>query len=72
MDRVQTIQKLSEDVGIDPSSIQGMINRGELTKYHKPGFARVFVDPDEFYALIEKVNNSDDSISFDLESFLVS
>lgn len=72
MDRVQTIQKLAEDVGIDPSSIQGMINRGELTKYHKPGFARVFVDPDEFYAQIEKVNDTDCSVDFNLDNFLVS
>ncbi len=72
MNRVQTIQKLAEDVGIDPSSIQAMLKNGELTKYKKPGFTRVFVDPDEFYAKIEKVSAGDDNVDFDLDAFLVS
>jgi len=72
MNRVQTIQKLAEDVGIDPSSIQAMLKNGELTKYRKPGLKRVFVDPDEFYSRVEKDSDDNVSIDFDMEHFKVS
>ena len=72
MNKFQTIQKVAEDVGIDPSSIQNLIKSGVLQKYKLHGFNRVFIDIEEFNAQIKPATLSDDEPDFDLDRFRVS
>jgi predicted transcriptional regulator len=70
--RYITIQKLAEDVGIDPSSIQAMLRKGLLSKYKMEGFGRVFIDIEEFDAKIQKDSDSSNNDDMDLDRFMVS
>lgn len=72
MSKYQTIQKLAEDTGIDPSSVRNLIKRGILTKHYLEGFARPFVDVEEFNSKMVKDANNDIDNNLDLDHFLVS
>ena len=64
-----TIQKLSNDVGIDISYIRKMIKNRDLKAYKKDGYKRVYVDINEFNSSIKPINNIDSDL--DLDKFLI-
>ena len=69
MTNYQTIQKLSNDVGIDISYIRKMIKDNTLTAYKKDGYKRLYINVNEFNETIKAVNIIDENIN--LDDFLV-
>ncbi|MCW8895194.1 MAG: hypothetical protein OQK48_07845 [Sulfurimonas sp.] len=67
--QLQTIQKLSENVGIDTSYIRKMIKDKVLTPYKMDGYKRIYIDLDEFNSNIKPVFDIDSKI--DLEKYLI-
>lgn len=65
----QTIQKLSNDVGIDETYIRTMIKNKDLTAYKKDGYKRIYINVSEFNETMKAVNIIEDNI--DLEMFEV-
>ena len=65
----QTIQKVSNDMGIDASYLRTMIKNNDLTAHKKEGYERIYIDVDELNASIKPINNVEDE--FDLEEFMI-
>lgn len=69
MSQYVTIQKFCKDTGVNTSTIQRMVKKGELTPYKKKGLKRVFVDPNEFFKQLKPANDNLDDL--DLDRFLI-
>lgn len=65
-----TIQKLSEESGIDPSSVRLLIKDGKLTAHKIKGFKRIFVNIDQYNSLIRNESEEHDA-DIDLDDFLI-
>lgn len=60
-----TIQKFAHDVGIDESYVRTMIKKDLLTAYKIDGYKRIYVDIEEFNAIIKPINKIDTKINLD-------
>lgn len=69
MKKYQTIQKVAEDIGIDTSHIRKMIRKKLLTSHKIAGFKRIYIDIEEFNALVKPIDDS--IVNIDLDDFLV-
>ena len=65
MTNFQTIQKLSQDVGLDVSYIRTMIKNKHLTAYKKDGYKRIYIDVEEFNSTIKPIHVIDEKINLD-------
>lgn len=70
MAQYQTIKKLAEDVGINPSSVRKLLDKGVLTKCRLEGMDRVFVDVEEFNSKMRKETESQ-IVDVDLTAFQI-
>lgn len=64
-----TIQKLSEDVGVDISYIRKMIKNKDLTAYKKDGYKRIYINIEEFNSTVKPITDVDKFL--DLLNYLV-
>ena len=72
MNKFQTIQKLAEETGIDPTTIRNLLRDGTLTRHKMNGLERIFIDVEEFNSKIQKETQDDDLLDYDMDQFLVS
>ena len=67
--KYQTIQKVSNDLGVDTSYIRKMIKNKDITPYQIDGYKRIYLDVNELQSIIKPVNT--DLIKIDLDKFLI-
>lgn len=68
MSKYQTIQKVTEELGVEASLIHSLIKNNEIGKFKLKGRRRILIDREEIDALIIPIN---EVVDFNFDDFKV-